>query len=203
MKPTPKIYKLTVCLNNSDHPFWRTFLTKNTINFYRLHLELQSVLNWNNESPFRFHVNDLVIGDPQETFLTLKHERNARSTKLGTLLNEESQSFLYEYDPVSKWQHTITLNQTYDQHTFDHLLPHCLDGQNSRPPENFGGIKKFNKFAKDFIPGISKIEETVVMGEHEEKFSYDPYYFDKDHTNLQLNYTFNFKAYTERRDKKT
>jgi len=100
-KIAPLIFELTVSLQGADLPFWRRFLTQNTISFYRLHLQLQCILHWRSETPFRFQFEDLLFGDPQVMFLTLPNEKNARSSKIGKYLSEPGQSFLYEYDFIS------------------------------------------------------------------------------------------------------
>jgi len=197
-KLKPLIYEFTVSLDGCSYPFWRRFLTSNSINFYRLHLHLQTVLGWRNETPFRFRVGDTIFADPDITFLTLPNEKNARSSKIGKYIGSPGQEFIYEYDPLSKWQHSVVLNEIHQPETVECLLPHCLAGENSRPPENFGGVKKFNLLAAQLVPGMSHLTEIVRFGDHESEHIYDPFHFDRKKTNMTLDYTFNFKAVTSR-----
>jgi hypothetical protein len=193
------VYELTVTLMNTEHLFWRRFQIKSNIGYYQLHLQLQCVLGWRNETPFRFQVGDILFVDPEDTFTTLPNEKNARTQKVCDTVTDVGQKFFYEYDPVSKWQHEIELVKIQNPATCKKLLPHCLEGKNSRPPENFGGIKKFNKLAKDFIPGVSRLVEYIDFGNgNKHEHAWDPFHFNLKETNLGLDYTFNFKSVKER-----
>jgi hypothetical protein len=65
--------------------------------------------------------------------------KDDRRTRLRGIARKEGANFLYEYDFGDGWRHVITV-ENIQPWTQESMVPRCLDGARTCPPEDCGGI---------------------------------------------------------------
>ena len=78
-------------------------------------------------------------GDPE---IDVKH------VPINTLLENEKDELLYEYDFGDSWLHRIVLEKVVIDREGEFVRPECIDGLRAAPPEDVGGFPGFQEFLK-------------------------------------------------------
>lgn len=63
------------------------------------------------------------------------------------ILERVNDKIHYEYDFGDGWNHTILLDDIW-QNDSELILPKCIDGERACPPENCGGISGYNNLVE-------------------------------------------------------
>ncbi|MFN8497976.1 MAG: plasmid pRiA4b ORF-3 family protein [Anaerolineae bacterium] len=164
------VFQLKVTLRRSDPPIWRRILVRGSTTLYKLDLIIQIAMGWTNSHLHLFHVGDVVYGEPDPEW-DAKDERRA---KLGQIVGQEGDQFVYEYDMRDSWQHEILVEKVLPREP-DTRYPMCVAGERACPPEDVGGVWGY----ADFLEAIQQPNHP----EHEEMLtwvggSFDPEAFD-------------------------
>ena len=170
-------YQLRITLSHIEPKIWRSVLVPSSITLPKLHAALQIAMGWMNTHLHMFIHNSDSYGIPDEfDDLDTKNEKSVRISKL---LNKEGDNIMYEYDFGDGWLHEVLLEkvQPFDPTT---ILPICLDGERSCPPEDCGGAHGYQNLL-DVItdpehPEFSEMTEWVG-----DEFSAE--FFDASKTN--------------------
>jgi Plasmid pRiA4b ORF-3-like protein len=103
-----RIARLRVALDDIEPAIWRTVEVPLTMTLKGLHEVIQAVMPFEDYHLFAFRIEgqryalpDLEWPDPKT--------RNARTTKLGTVLEAGVKTFAYIYDFGDNWQHTVSV----------------------------------------------------------------------------------------------
>ena len=92
-KGSALVYQMKVELLDIRRPIWRRFLVTSDRTLYRFHLILQSVMGWENYHLYRFTIDGIRFGEPDEEYEPdIKH---ARRTKLRNVIDAENQKVFY------------------------------------------------------------------------------------------------------------
>ena len=133
-------YQLKVTLQEAKPPIWRRIVLSPEKSLLDLHKIIQSTMGWDNAHLFLFRQDGVLYGHPEEDGLEV---RDCKEVSLKETLQEEKDTFLYEYDFGDAWEHKIVLEKILWEETI-RLYPECVAGKNACPPEDCGGVFQFN-----------------------------------------------------------
>jgi len=177
-------YQIQIALKGSRPKIWRRVLVPSSITLSDMHKIIQTTMGWTNGHMHQFE-KDRTFYSPQEEqdFLGVEFDDEEYSVvKLSELLKKEKDKMTYEYDFGDGWMHNIILEKVHKSDK-NQILPICLTGKNSCPPEDCGGVMQYVhmiRVLKD--PDHEQYEEYKDwLGD-----AFDPKQFDKDHINEML-----------------
>lgn len=168
-KPTGKqVYQLKVTLLDIRPPIWRRIQVRSDTNLQRLHRIIQTVMGWQDSHLHEFDILGARYGDSEFMQGEVEDEQIA---KLGKLITEEKEKFLYRYDFGDCWDHEVLVEKILPPEE-GIRYPVCLTGRRACPPEDCGGA-----------PGYEELLE--ILGdpshpEHEDRFDWLPGDFDSE-----------------------
>ena len=174
-----RVYQLKVMLRDIRPPIWRRIQVRSDTNLQRLHRIIQTVMDWHESHLHEFEILGARYGDSEFMQGEVEDEQIA---KLGKLITEEKEKFLYRYDLGDCWDHEVLVEKIMPPE--DGIrYPVCLAGKRACPPEDCGGA-----------PGYEELLE--ILGdpshpEHEDRFlwlpgDFDSEKFDVDSVNKRL-----------------
>lgn len=170
-KALRRIYQLKVTLMESKPPIWRRLLVPSSISLPKFHDVLQIAMGWTDSHLHQFVVGGRLYGKPDPDFES--DTIDERHVRLDRSLKKEKDSILYQYDFGDGWEHKIELEKLlpFDPGT---TLPACVKGKRACPPEDVGGIWRYQEF-------LHAIRDSTHP-EHEEYLEwvggeFDPEYF--------------------------
>jgi hypothetical protein len=180
------LYQLKIEISGSNPKIWRSILVAEETTFSELHDIIQLSMGWGNEHLYEFTIGNTRIydfeGDVDDG--ADPTSRDSMDTFLNETVSMVKPKFSYVYDFGDHWKHDIQLEKVFPQEK-EKNHPVCLDGENACPPEDCGGIWRY----QDMLQIISdknhpEFEEiTDWMGE-----DWDAAFFDIKETNdLLLN----------------
>lgn len=133
------IYQIKVTLHHSPPPIWRRIQLKGDTKLGELHDVLQIVMGWSNSHLHVFRVGRISYGEPDPHFPDdTIDERDICLDKIAT----EGDTFIYEYDFGDSWEHEIKVEKILSAEPGAHY-PVCLAGERACPPEDCGGIFRY------------------------------------------------------------
>ena len=174
------VYQMKVTLLDIRPPIWRRFLVASDRTLYRLQLILQTVMGWDNYHLYRFTIDGVRFGEPDEEYEPdIKH---ARRTKLCKIIDAENQKIFYTYDYGDGWEHEILVENILPM-TSGTQYPICLEGERACPPEDCGGPPGYDRLLEIIQnPGDEEYEHMMLwVGGH-----FDPEAFDLQEVNWEL-----------------
>ncbi|CAN5237185.1 hypothetical protein BH23BAC1_BH23BAC1_36730 [soil metagenome] len=183
------IYQLKIELKDSNPKIWRRIQVPEEINFSDLHDIIQLSMGWENDHLYKFNINKIRIYDFQDVIDdgSDPFERDSQDTFLDELLTRVKTKFTYVYDFGDHWEHLIQLEKILSVEDGNDY-PVCLEGEGACPPEDCGGIWRYQEIlgilADKNHPEYDEVTEW--MGEN-----WDPELFDCDRVNVLL------KSYTD------
>jgi Plasmid pRiA4b ORF-3-like protein len=145
---TDRIARLKITLNDIKPTVWRRVEVPLTMTLKALHELIQAVMLFEDYHLFRFDAGErgderhYGIPDPHNDWIKLT---DARTVKLGKLIDAGVKRLTYTYDFGDDWRHTITIGAVG---VADHALayPRFIDGARRAPPEDVGGWPGFKAF---------------------------------------------------------
>ena len=177
-----RLFTLHISMDEIKPLIWRRLLTDSSTTLFELHNYIQLMFpNWRNYHLYLFIKGGVDFGDPrlweEEDVIDVK------TIRICNLLKEEGQTISYQYDPGDYWQMTIKLESILWDQERNYRKPVCLDGENSAPPEDVGGVGGFKEF-KEVIadPLHPQYKEYKTWAGR----SYDPLKFDLKKANQRL-----------------
>lgn len=158
-----------IFLTDSDPLIWRRVLIPNHLKFSSLHKVIQALFDWAD-----YHLYEFSCGKP------FRSEKIAKTKCLEDYFYRARQKAFYLYDFGDSWEHAIVFEKRSDEKL---THPICLEGANSAPPEDSGGLW-----------GYYGMLEAVTDPKHPEHEQYiewlsedfDPKHFDIDDINKRL-----------------
>ena len=177
---TTPIYQLKITLNHIEPPIWRQVLVSGEITLAKLHKVIQEAMGWENSHLHIFIIKDEnytapLPGDPYH-LVELRAKSSSR-VKLNSLKLVEGDSFTYEYDFGSSWEHTILIEKILPADPMQQL-PVCVQGARACPPEDVGGTRRY----QELVEIVGDAEDYIDwMGR-----SFRPEFFDRDAVNKRL-----------------
>ena len=135
------IYQLKITLKHSQPSIWRRLRVVSTENLADLHGVLQITMGWSDEHLHEFVQDRKRYGTPDQEFPdNVIDEANYR---LNQLLKKTNDTLIYVYDFGDSWEHEVVLEKILP---FEHGVesPYCLEGARACPPEDIGGIPRYD-----------------------------------------------------------
>ncbi|MEI8130907.1 MAG: plasmid pRiA4b ORF-3 family protein [Leptolinea sp.] len=139
------VYQIKVTLNSIHPPIWRRILVSDNINLLDLHNSIQDVFGWLDYHLHEFNIRNVHYGDPtndEDNEFDIKDEVKFKLRKLNLT---EGSRFTYEYDFGDSWEHILLVEKILP-FTKGMILPQCITGKRSRPPEDVGGPWGYESF---------------------------------------------------------
>lgn len=178
--PLRSTYQLKVTLKGTRPPIWRRLQMVSTDSLEDLHIALQITMGWDDEHLHQFVKGGTVYGIPDDEFQcdTLEEDK----FRLEQVLTQEKNKIDYEYDFGDGWLHEVVLEKILPFDT-NISLPVCIKGVRACPPEDVGGVARYEILLKTLAdPSDSEYEEMLEwVGE-----DFDAEHFDLNEVNNQL-----------------
>ena len=143
-----RIATMKITLDDISPVIWRRVEVPLTMTLKALHEVIQAVMLFENYHLFRFDVGErgderhYGIPDPHDGWIKVS---DARSVKLGKLVERGVRRFAYTYDFGDDWRHTIDI-EAIGAADPAREYPCFVDGDNRAPPEDVGGWPGFEAF---------------------------------------------------------
>lgn len=139
------LYRLTVTVLETKPPIWRRILVPPDASFARLHVILQALMGWNDESDHQFSIGELNLGSADDTSgIDLDNERKFR---LRQFVPKEYPEFYYGYDiERSGWMLAIRYEGEAPAKPGDAPY-YCEDGEGGMLPDGAGTPEVYNALA--------------------------------------------------------
>lgn len=136
-----KIYQLKVSLKNSKPEIWRRILVESNTKLPDLHNILQITMGWTNSHLHQFIKDKIFYAKKMQDdeFWDDYNNVDYGEIVVSSLLKNEKDVMIYEYDFGDGWEHEILLEKLlpFDE---EQSLPVCIMGEMSCPPEDCGGL---------------------------------------------------------------
>ena len=176
------VYCLKVTLQEITPPIWRRFKVTNDITLNRLHHVIQRIMGWKEAHLHQFEIREEVYSSPDPDWQEELRFKSETEIKLGDIVVDESETFLYRYDLGDRWDHELKLEAILPIDAAD-AYPLCVAGERNCPPENCGGTGGY----ADLI----RILKTPEDPQHQEMRDwlgggYDPEAFSAMAVNMRL-----------------
>jgi hypothetical protein len=144
------VYQIKISLKDIRPEIWRRIQIDSNVSLYELHHIIQIAFNWWNYHLYQFVINDKLYktrtryGNPE--LLDDPEAIDDRSTLLSSILLNEKDTIIYEYDFGDSWKHLIKLEKIIQIGNIKH--PKCVAGKLNTPPEDCGGVPGFYNFVE-------------------------------------------------------
>ncbi|MDP4024152.1 plasmid pRiA4b ORF-3 family protein [Methylobacterium sp. NEAU 140] len=146
MSYVDRIARLRITLDDSMPAVWRTVEVPLTMTLKGLHEVIQAAMPFEDYHLFAFRSGDHRYALPDLEWPD-PNTRNAKTTKLGTVLEDGAETFAYVYDFGDNWQHTVRVEAIGPADPAVEY-PRFLYGARRAPPEDVGGTLGFEEFEK-------------------------------------------------------
>ncbi len=146
--PEPSIYQLKAVLLGISPIIWRRLLVRADSTIADLHDTLQIAFGWSGDHLHRFLIHGKQYGVAYLDGITFHDD--PRLIKLSDLGLRVKEKFLYEYDFIDQWRHSIRVEAILPSES-DQRYPLCIGGKRAAPPEDCGGPWAFME-RRDEVP---------------------------------------------------
>lgn len=140
-----------------------------------VHDIIQVCFAWRDAHLFEFRIGDKIYGEPSPNDAAFGQKvYQAKSLRLGTLIDRGAERFVYAYDFGDNWLLDIVVEQVRDG-AADTDYPAFVDGARRAPPEDVGGVSGFTDFL-DVVQDPNHEDHADLVGWYGGHF--DPGTFD-------------------------
>ncbi len=174
------VHQIKVTLTGTSPPVWRRFLIPSNVTLHRLHLVIQKVMGWQSIHLYRFQIRrrEYAIPEPDDAGYD-SNFLSAKSAKLGRLLPNKGETFVYEYHFGNRWNHQMIVEDIF-QADPQQQYPICLTGSRACPPEECGSTRGYDEFIEALKSPRTKRQKDMLkrIGR-----GFDPEFFDLELVN--------------------
>lgn len=143
------IYQLKIELKDSNPKIWRRIQISEDTLFSDLHDIIQLTMGWENNHLYWFIVDKTKIYDFEDVFDDGENpfEKDSASSFLNEVVHLVRTRFTYVYDFGDHWEHVISVEKILPDGKND---PHpvCVGGEGACPPEDCGGIWRYQEILR-------------------------------------------------------
>ncbi len=179
-----KAYQIKISLMDTEPLVWRRVIVPAEITFRRLHDVIQLSMGWLNEHLYAFNLekdklritNDLESVKAYKYYSTMKiteendpcgflrgmierQSKDSQKVRMDKYLNKYK-SLDYVYDFGDDWVHKVDLEAVIDN--YEYTYPTCVDGSESCPLENIGGVSGHSAFRTIYLDTNDPDHEDAV-----------------------------------------
>ena len=177
-----QIHQIKLTLRGSQPPIWRRIQVRGDTTFDRFHRILQCVMGWEDAHLHRFVIHGACYGVPEQDERGARKTRDERKYTLRDVVPREGSHFAYDYDFGDYWQHILVVERMLAPEE-GVLYPLCLAGERACPPEDIGGIGRYDDFLQA-LTDPADVEHNDFTGWVGSVF--DPEAFDLNEVNRKL-----------------
>lgn len=168
-----KTFQLKISLKGARPPIWRRVLVDGSTSLQDLHRVIQIAMGWGGHHLWEFEVGGEQFGD---------EAKNPARARLAALGLREKSSFRYVYDFGDDWQHVILVEKILPVLP-EFPLPLCVGGKRAAPPDDCGGIWRFN----EVVGRTAHLDKLAGMDfDDVPDVGFNPSVFDADDVNCIL-----------------
>ncbi|MEO7252621.1 MAG: plasmid pRiA4b ORF-3 family protein [Casimicrobium sp.] len=136
---------------------WRVVVVPHDIRLDRLHEVIQLLFEWEDTHLHAFEKDNTIYEPPNPeaddifgAFQTRRVE-DERKFKLDAVLTAPRQTLVYNYDFGDDWEHKVKLIKLLPEETTKRKrIAVCVEGANTAPPEDCGGLGGFEQLKEIF-----------------------------------------------------
>lgn len=140
------VARLLIELEEIKPRIWRRVDVPLSCTLVVLHDIMQVIMRWQDRHLFEFRVGEKVYGVPSDQDAAWGRKvLQAKTLRLGQLIDRDVRTFTYVYDFGDNWQHRITVESVFEGQP-DVDYPVLVDGARRAPPEDVGGESGFHEF---------------------------------------------------------
>ena len=155
---------LNIALKDIKPKIFRRILVPPNYSLLDLHHIIQMSFGWEDRHLFIFEVGDMHFINSFDWEEDAYRYQDASMAKLSELISRilpSKSNFLYTYDLGDGWRHEILVEDVQRDDEIL-LMPICIGGARSGPPEDFGGPFLYQEFLESpKTPGESKFDEII------------------------------------------
>ncbi len=184
MERAGRIFQLRITLVGSEPAIWRRVLVPDEFTLGDFHLVIQAAMGWEDCHLHGFQYGKRLFGPAGPG--AFEGEENEDEILLLDLLKRRGARLQYDYDFGDNWTHDVVLEKVLgaDPELF---VPACTAGEGACPPEDVGGIARYNWL----VHALSVPESLDDDGPEDELLDwvgedFDPGLFDIDEVNRRL-----------------
>ena len=145
---TDRIARLRIELLHLDPCIWRSVDVSLNTHLRALHEIIQAVMPWQDYHLYEFAIGDRVYGEPDPEDSTWGRKvYQARSVRIGMIVDRGISDFMYIYDFGDDWQHRVVVEHVGPADP-DIDYPRFVGGERTAPPEDVGGPPGFMEFVE-------------------------------------------------------
>lgn len=144
-------YQLHVFLSGSHPLIWRRVQVPANAKLDWLHAVLQVAIGWTNSHLHQYVSGDRMYSDPRAGIETYEGDPpvlDERKHTLSTLLEDNPEGFVYDYDFGDSWEHQVVVEKSVKLDAPMSTTALCLDGARACPPEDCGGLGGYVELLK-------------------------------------------------------
>lgn len=168
--------QLTITLCEMDDPrVWRRVAVPAAATLGDLHDVIQAAMGWGDD-----HMHAFRVGRAGRTDL-------AEDMQVREALSRRGSRIEYVYDFGDSWEHEIK-SDGFFQNDLGILLPACIDGGGACPPEDSGGVWRYEYLKREILtdPKHDEHEEMLDWLGLDSADDFDPAVFSLDQANERL-----------------
>lgn len=146
-KKLRSMYQFKVSIIDSKPLIWRQIQVPEDYTFGALHLVIQTVMSWYDDHLHEFKIKDpntkdiITIGMPDPDYDDPL--QSVWETSIKDYFTLKNKKALYTYDFGDMWDLSIVLEKICAP-DINADCPKCLGGERAGPPEDCGGIHRYN-----------------------------------------------------------
>lgn len=139
-------YQMLVRLVDSAPTVWRQISVPGSMTLADLDRIIQAAMGWTDTHLHLFTVDGHVYGMADDAWVDEMPNLPDDEFTLDEVLGTKVKSFLYEYDLGDGWQHQVDVQMVMIADEDRNSWPMCLAGANACPPEDVGGLGRYEEF---------------------------------------------------------
>lgn len=142
------VYQLRIVLLGSQPRIWRRLLVEGNTTLLELHDIIQYAMGWNDEHLHHFNIGGVLYDpDPHNRGGFGPPPLDESKARLRSVLPFAKTRGTYEYDFGDSWNHEILVERILDPDP-DVVYPVCIAGKRQGPPEDSGGVWRYNEIVE-------------------------------------------------------
>ncbi|MBN1656744.1 MAG: DUF1841 family protein [Deltaproteobacteria bacterium] len=145
MTKQSKTLQLRLSLVDSEPEIWRRILVPDSYTLCDLHYVIQIAMGWENEHLHGFRQKNRTFGPKGPN--SFDQDEDEDGVLINEVLIKTGSKFLYEYDFGDDWEHVVELEGILQAEPKT-PLPFCVEGENACPPEDIGGVWRYNSIVE-------------------------------------------------------
>lgn len=167
--PANNIYQFKITLNDSVPTVWRQIQIPDNYSFYDFHCAIQVMMGLSGSHLHEFSMMNLetreliAIGDLDPDFDD-DDVLDGTKTMIKDYFSMKNKKSLYEYDFGDGWEYAIVLEEI-TKPVPGTKYPKCIAGERAAPPEDCGGIVRYNEIVNiiENLPTASKEDKRKLV----------------------------------------